>query len=105
MPEEGGDNKLTGGKMAKGCLSLTQVIWPALSSVPALFGLLGFALSVFAAVGLAGAELDPNRLRMCQWSPALPTVLSVKQQLSFCWPCPCARLSIPALRAHGKDIF
>lgn len=63
MPEEGADNNLTGRKMAKGCLSLTQGVWPALSSVPAWFGLLGFALSVFAAVGLAGSSQGLNWTR------------------------------------------
>lgn len=107
MPEEGGDN-LAGGKMAKGSSYLAQVVWPGLSSVPLQFGLMGFALSVcscWAGRDQPGAELDPKRLRMCQWNPALLTtsaVLSVKQQLNF--SCPCVRLSIPALKAHAKDI-
>lgn len=34
MPEEGGGNTLTAVKMDKGCMSLTQTVWPVLTSVP-----------------------------------------------------------------------
>lgn len=50
--------------MAEGCLSLTQVVWPALSSAP----------SAVSAAGVCreqpGPELDPDGLRRRPWSPA-----------------------------------
>lgn len=63
MAEEGGDN-LVGGKMAKGCSYLAQVVWPGLSSLPLQFGLMGFAISVcscWAGRDQPGAELDPKK--------------------------------------------
>lgn len=34
MPEEGGDNNLTAVKMDERCLSLIQMVWSVLASVP-----------------------------------------------------------------------
>lgn len=51
--------------MAKGGLSLTQVVWPALSSVPALFGLLGVSLLCVCSCWQGAGRTGPKQTEGC----------------------------------------
>ena len=75
MPEEGGDTNLTAVEMDKGCLSLTQTVWPALSPASgAVWAGEVCPLQVRSSQAggeKPGTELDPNRPRRCWQSPPM----------------------------------